>query len=211
MTDARFPERWLNDKRVVRLSDAAFRTFVTTLAWSVSNRTDGLVELGDLDLIHGADRSCAGDLLASGLWRRVPGDSPRDVSPPVSPSVRITVFEETQTSADELEVLDNARRREREKKARQRARKAETSTAVPGDVPGDAIPWDSTGQDRQGQDRQGQAQEKDDPEATDWPPVRRPANADACRRCGEELPAGLVKLGKTEHAGSCPEAEVGAA
>jgi len=31
MTDARFPERWLNDRRVLRLSDVDFRTFVTTL------------------------------------------------------------------------------------------------------------------------------------------------------------------------------------
>jgi hypothetical protein len=39
MTDARFPERWLNDRRLLRLSDAAFRLFVISLTWSVSNRT----------------------------------------------------------------------------------------------------------------------------------------------------------------------------
>jgi hypothetical protein len=51
MTDARFPERWLNDRRLLRLSDAAFRLFVISLTWSVSNRTDGVLDTGDLTLI----------------------------------------------------------------------------------------------------------------------------------------------------------------
>jgi hypothetical protein len=38
MTDARFPERWLQDRRVLRLSDVGFRLFTLSLAWSVSNR-----------------------------------------------------------------------------------------------------------------------------------------------------------------------------
>lgn len=154
MTDARFPERWLNDKRVVRLSDGAFRTFVTTLAWSVANRTDGVIEMDDLELIHGADRRAIPPLVTSGLWVT----TKKDV-------FFITVFKETQTSRHELEVLDNLRRRDREKKARQRSRGSSDDespgtspgTTSPGTVPGDCI-----GEDRKagqaGQDRlQGDA------------------------------------------------------
>ena len=43
MTDARFPERWLNDRRVLRLPDDAFRLFVLSLAWSVANQADGRI------------------------------------------------------------------------------------------------------------------------------------------------------------------------
>ena len=53
MTDARFPERWLNDRRVLRLPDDAFRLFVLSLAWSVANRTDGVLKDDDLPLIPG--------------------------------------------------------------------------------------------------------------------------------------------------------------
>lgn len=51
MTDARFPERWLNDRRVLRLSDPAFRLFVISLTWSVSNRTYGELYDDDDDLL----------------------------------------------------------------------------------------------------------------------------------------------------------------
>ena len=43
MTDARMPERWLSDRRLLRLSDAAYRLHLTGLLWSVANRTDGEV------------------------------------------------------------------------------------------------------------------------------------------------------------------------
>jgi hypothetical protein len=44
VTDARFPDRWLSDKRIQRLSDGHFRSFITSLVWSVTNRTDGVTE-----------------------------------------------------------------------------------------------------------------------------------------------------------------------
>jgi hypothetical protein len=62
VTGACFPERWLNDRRVLRLSDPAFRLFVTSLTWSVSTRTDG--ELYDDMLLT----PCV-DLAASRLTR----------------------------------------------------------------------------------------------------------------------------------------------
>jgi hypothetical protein len=140
MTDARFPERWLNDRRLLRLSDAAFRLFVVSLTWSVSNRTDGELDASDLALMPGIDPAAAVELVRAGLW--MAGGSP---SPTAAPWL-ITEFASTQTSSSELQILTNARRREREKKRRQRAR-------IPGDVPGDVSP--GTAQDRPGQARPG--------------------------------------------------------
>ena len=68
MTDARFPERWLNDRRIVHLSDRAFRTFVLTLAWAAANRTDGRLDLDDLAFVRGADEACAVELMTADLW-----------------------------------------------------------------------------------------------------------------------------------------------
>ncbi len=51
MTDARIPDRWLSDRRLQRLSDVHFRAFITSLVWSVSNRTNGVIEPEDLRLI----------------------------------------------------------------------------------------------------------------------------------------------------------------
>ncbi len=183
MTDARFPERWLNDRRVVRLNDAAFRTFVTTLAWSVANRTDGVVELDDLDFIHGADPRAVPTLVGCGLW----STSKKSV-------FLITVFRETQTSRHELEVLDNVRRRDREKKARQRSKTSSEDespgtslgTASPGTVPGDCI-----GEDRKA-GQEGQAREVRSlfgvpVVAEAWPTVSAPGRRTTCRECGEPL------------------------
>jgi hypothetical protein len=109
MTDARYPERWLSDRRILKLSDGAFRLFVTGLAWSVSNRTDGVVYDDDLDLIPGADPAEAAALEKSGLWER---NADRWV---------ITVYPGTQTTRKELEHAESAREKARVKKARQRA------------------------------------------------------------------------------------------
>jgi hypothetical protein len=110
VTDARFPESWLNDRRLMRLSDAAFRLHVIAMAWSVSNRTDGAIDQDDLPLMPGVDGGRAAELEKAGLWER------RD------DSWLLVDFARTQTSRHELDVLDNVRRREREKKARQRAK-----------------------------------------------------------------------------------------
>ncbi len=119
MTDARLPERWLVDRRLLKLSDSAHRTFITALLWSVANRTDGRFEIDDIELMPRARPGDVVELLAAGLFLR-------DGSQLFLPD-----FAATQTSRDELEVLENARRRDREKKARQRAEK----NGVPGDSP----------------------------------------------------------------------------
>ena len=140
MTDARFPERWLNDRRVLRLSDDAFRLFVCGLAWSVANKTDGYLSDEDLALIPGVNLEAAEALYDAELWwSNMHG-------------AQITVFEETQTSRADMEVLANARRRQRDKMRRRR------SGTVPGDVPGHSSGHSTrTGQARPGAKTEGRA------------------------------------------------------
>jgi hypothetical protein len=125
MTDARFPERWLNDRRVLRLPDDAFRLFVISLTWSVANQTDGRIYDDELTLIP-ASPAGSGQLAKSGLWERV------------ADYWLITVFEETQTTRADLEHLAGQRRKARDRKRRERARRR-----VPRDVPRD-VTGDST-------------------------------------------------------------------
>ena len=132
MTDARFPERWLNDRRLMRLPDPAFRLFVVTLAWSVANKTDGVIEDDDLALIPGIDQSASAQLESSGLWERN------------GSQVLIAEFEDTQTTSDQLAHLANQRRQARDRKRRERARRASAVTRdIPRDVTADVTP-DST-------------------------------------------------------------------
>lgn len=131
MTDARHPERWLLDRRIQKLSDAAYRLFFTSLAWSVANRTDGVLLDEDLNLMPNVATGKASELVKAQLWRREPSQWV------------ISDYASTQTSRRELEVLENLRRREREKKARQRA--AALGDSPPGLSPGTVPP----GQHRQ--------------------------------------------------------------
>jgi hypothetical protein len=136
MTDARFPERWLNDRRVMRLPDDAFRLFVVSLAWSVSNRTDGRIYDDELALMP-ASTSGVGQLAKSGLWERI------------ADYWLITVFEDTQTTRADMEHYDDQRRKARDRKRRQRQRQRERDVTL--DRARDVQP-DSprTGQDRPG-------------------------------------------------------------
>lgn len=134
MTDARLPERYLSDRRILRLSASEFRSYTMALLWTVANRTDGFVEPDDLPLIAGFEPQDASALQLAGLWLTE------------GTGWRLADFAATQTSAHELELLENSRRREREKKGRQRARgqadknDEETAAAVPRDSPGGGIP-----------------------------------------------------------------------
>lgn len=130
MTDARFPERLLADRRLLRLSSADFRSYVMAMIWSVSNRTDGCVMPDELALIPHFALEAVDDLVKLELWIRL------------GAGYLITDFEAWQTSRSELEVLENARRRDREKKQRQRA----AAKSVPGDKPeGVSFPSESPG------------------------------------------------------------------
>lgn len=141
MTDARFPEKWLQDRRLLRLSDAAFRLHVTALAWSVSNRTDGTLHEDDLPLIPKVDPARAVELEKNDLWKRT------------KDQWAILDFEMTQTGSDELAALEGYRHTERVKKARYRAKQAEEAEQgkqrpqgrVPRDSPRDGLQGQSTG------------------------------------------------------------------
>jgi hypothetical protein len=154
MTDARFPERWLNDRRILRLPADDFRLFTFSLTWTVANRTDGRIYDDDLALIPGGDAGRPDRLVKAGLWERI------------ADYWLITDFADTQTSRADLEVLDNARRRERAKKRRQRASRG----TVPGDVPGD-ISGDSTrtGQARTGKDSTKERTGQEPADEDNWP------------------------------------------
>lgn len=148
MTDARFPDRWLHDKRVMRLNPVDFRSFVVSLTWSASNRTDGRIEPGDTLMIPGFSDSSIAALEAAELWCPLPG------------AWMIVDFDATQTSKTQLEGLDARRHADRERKARERAHKAgdhrlclsesECHVTVPR-----TSAQKSTVTHRQGQDRQG--------------------------------------------------------
>jgi hypothetical protein len=145
VTDARLPERWLNDRRLLRLPDDAFRLFATSLMWSVANKTDGVLYDDDLPLIPGASPGGHGQLVKAGLWVR---EWDRWV---------ITVFADSQTSRDELAALAARRRSDRQRKAAERLRKAEGEAAERKGVSREPSRDSHTERVRIGQARQGQA------------------------------------------------------
>lgn len=174
MTDARFPERWLSDKRIMRLSPEHFRAFMTSLAWSVSNRTDGVIEPDDLPLIPHFLMGSAQAFIDAGLWGvREHG-------------WRIWDYETTQTTARQLAHLEAVRAKDRERQARHRAAKAAKRAderPVTRDVPCD-VTVDDTGQDRPGQDRQ-LLEAVPESKNGSGPEVR-------CRYCDTKLPAHMA-------------------
>ncbi|MEU2205560.1 hypothetical protein AB0P19_14495 [Microbacterium oleivorans] len=126
--DARIPERYLVDRRIVRLSASARASYFMATLWAVSNRTDGRIERDDLALIPTFDAASVDALVDAELWNVSDGDT-----------WVIADYLSTQTSRADFEVLENARRADREKKRRQRAAKASSDSpgASPGHVPGD--------------------------------------------------------------------------
>lgn len=149
MTDARFPERWMYDRRLRRLSADSFRLFMMAMAWSVSQRTDGVIDNDDLHQVPYIDPALINDLEANGLWRR---DGDRWI---------IEDFSATQTNRRELERLEAIRRADRERKSRQRTQAS--SSDVPPDNPRD-VHVDTP--------RQGQAKAR--PGEEDLPPAENP-------------------------------------
>ena len=122
MTDTRLPDRWLSDRRMNRLTDRGFRAFINALMWSVSNRTDGVIEPEDLPLVPGFANCAEDELAAAGLLD------------PLDHGWRITVYQATQTSKSQLEALEQARQANRDRQARWRAEKANVTNNVTGDV-----------------------------------------------------------------------------
>lgn len=142
MTDARIPERYLMDRRIARLGDAAFRSWIVATLWAVANRTDGMIEHDDLPLIPQLDPASVNALTDSGLWTAN------------EDGWRITDYAETQTSRSELEALENVRRREREKKRAQRSRTDANADALSRGQSAGTVPPASRGAAQDRQDRQ---------------------------------------------------------
>jgi hypothetical protein len=137
VTDARYPDRWLSDRRLLRLSGDAFKLYVTSLVWAVTNRTDGELLRTDLPLIPGVDVRCAAELVAAELWQRE------------TDGWLIVDFATTQTSRSELDAWYEKRRRDRERMAAKRAAVARQVAGQSRDMSPD-VPKDRTGQDRTG-------------------------------------------------------------
>ncbi|MGY1736859.1 hypothetical protein [Geodermatophilus sp. SYSU D00684] len=160
MTDARFPERWLTDRRFLRLTADAFRTTMHLYAWSVSNRTDGRIDLADLALIPLARREDLRELVQLGIaaWD--------------GPILTLLDYRDTQSSKEELDAAAEARRKARDRKRRQRAREATTSEVVTRDVTHDNAGQARTGQARTGLAPTGAADEG-------WPTFPSPGSPEA--------------------------------
>ncbi len=182
MADARLPERYLIDRRVLRLTDPERSSLFMATVWSVSNRTDGRIERADLPLIPTFTPKVIPALVAAELWQ---ADGPN--------AWLISDYQRDQTSRHDFEVLEAARRREREKKQRQRA-KDRTEGQSRGDVPGD-----DTGKDRQGQARQEPGQDyrgvdERTGEVSGWPTAEIPDALDE-RWGSPDAPGAVVSRG----------------
>jgi hypothetical protein len=119
MTDTRLPERFLTDRRLLLLDVAHRWSYVASLAWSVANRTDGVILPEELDLIPDFASGSPTALLDARLWK------------PLPKGWAIIDFASTQTSAHELSVLENVRRNNREAQARKRAERASDKPPPP--------------------------------------------------------------------------------
>ena len=113
MTDARFPERWLNNAQLQSVSASAYRLYGNALMWAVANRTDGHLPSTALAMIPHATKEDAGELETVSLWL---DDG--------AGGWLIVGYEHTQTTRAQLEAAEQARAHERDKKARQRKHKA---------------------------------------------------------------------------------------
>lgn len=143
MTDARFPDRWLNDARLRRLTDRAYRTYANTLLWAVSNRTDGIVRREDVGLVPDAYIEDTDDFVKHNLWQ-VRQDG----------AWLIKDFAATQTSRSQLEGFELKKRQEADRSKRYRDRKKDNPASRDSSR-------DDLGQDRLGKARTGQASNPD--------------------------------------------------
>ena len=110
MTNANLPERWLNDMRFrsKRLSDAGYRSYMNALMWSVANRTEGIIERGDLEDIPDFNPAVVPELMGDDLWE------------PLDEGDRWLIYDfaTTQTGRDLLEKYEREKALDRARKAR---------------------------------------------------------------------------------------------
>ncbi|EID80801.1 hypothetical protein W59_06323 [Rhodococcus opacus RKJ300 = JCM 13270] len=148
------------DRRLNRLSDSDFRSYIMSLVWSVSNRTEGNLFPDDLPLIPCFTRGAEVGIETSGLWIRS------------GEGWAIDKFELEQTTVADLEAAERKRFNDRERKRKQRVReKCRANVDAPPDRLDADVQPDGTRdvtrmsrmtlQDRTGQrqDRPGQAKD----------------------------------------------------
>ncbi|MBT2535886.1 hypothetical protein [Arthrobacter sp. ISL-69] len=179
MTDARFPDRWLSDRRFRRLSDGEYRSYSQALMWAVLNRTDGDVPAKDLAIIPDFVPDHAGRLVEVELWA------------PAGAGWLILDFGATQTSKEQLDGLDARKRQDadRQKAKRDRDKRAASS-------PGHHVKESRDGHVTESRDDigqgQGQGQPLQEEEAGALPEssnIRGPSSMESvfCHGCGQEL------------------------
>ncbi|WP_273736560.1 hypothetical protein [Mycolicibacterium septicum] len=120
MTNANLPERWLNDMRFrrKRLSDSAYRSYMQALVWSVANRTEGIIERGDVEEIPDFNPADVHELIKVGLWEAQERDR-----------WLIHDFDDTQSGKDLLEAAEKRRAWDRKRKAQARKEALEAKLA----------------------------------------------------------------------------------
>lgn len=186
MTDARFPERWLNDRRIMRLPADVFRGWFLATVWTVANRTEGRIEDSDVDLIPGLTPAMLEHLEGVDLVTRD------------GHAWCLCDWEGVQSSREQLEALERKKRgdRERQRRKRERDREAEALRDGSRDVTRDVHATDS-GQDRPGQARTGKDKSaQNEGESVRWPEARKPGSpppgeatagaVGACPECGAD-------------------------
>lgn len=144
MTDARAPERWLNDVRFRKLSDKGFRTYFNSLLWAVANRRDGILMPDELGFIPDVSVDEVDFLVKLNLWQtREDG------------GWTITDYSTTQTSREQLEGLERRKRQDADRARTYRGRRKDKvlSRNRSRDESRDDLGQARTGQDRRGQDR----------------------------------------------------------
>jgi hypothetical protein len=165
VTDARLPERWIMDRRVLLASPEAWRLYTFALMYAVANRSDGRILAGDLALIPTIDPDRAAELVKLGLWECA------------DDGWQITDFRATQSSRDQLdqlqEIRDHAAARKRAQRARAvRERAARESRDASRDSP--------QGQHRKDrQDRKERKRAKTEGQKLSASPSRNPLDTDA--------------------------------
>ena len=194
MTDARFPDRWLTDRRFILLSGDAFKLYGIALMWCVDNRTDGFLDDRDLPCLPGVLLGCMGELeQAKLLSRRKDGWTFPD-------------FKKSQTSRRDLETADAKREEDRVRKAAERAAKKEaeraeaasdpSSSARPPDVPPDSPqghpPGRPSGRSRRGEATLGNASLRTSRDEEEPSRVHAREELQACAHCGQPSTFELV-------------------
>lgn len=130
MTDARFPERWLNDRRVMTLPAEDFRAFMLSIAWCAANRTDGEITADDLAIMPWLISCPPARMVAAGLWNTT------------SDGWLVLDWPTHQSTRAQLEAAQEAR-----VKARERQRRHRSTTRNDADVDDDEIDHDDRIQD----------------------------------------------------------------